>query len=311
MITRPDYALVAPTQLDKAFEDPNMVLDLVRRGSPYKTEDKVHRNPGVERTGGWFRNFWALGGKVVFDGAQEVFDNPIYVQAAADLFNAQVIRPLTMMTNLNLPMAGLPPHLDLPFFRGAMNREVPSWMLVPMGYSGLFHEWAVPIASALAWFYDGPGGEFEYWPDGVESPAQRFAPPFTNTAVIGDNEYTYHRVAAIGHPEDHVADDGLAYDATLALGDDDRWYVHEGDTERGSYGWGEVRLSILWKAFCFENDAEAAAFDDKTNDLTPAQVTELFHNDLNERGIGHVVPADPANDLTWKQLLADTYQPAI
>ena len=77
------------------------------------------------------------------------------------IFKAEVVRPVAMMTNLNLPMAGLPPHLDLPFFRGAMNREVPSWMLEPMGYSGLFQDWAVPVASAISWFYDGEGGEFE------------------------------------------------------------------------------------------------------------------------------------------------------
>ena len=96
------------------------------------------------------------------EDAAPLFENEIFIQAAKERFRAESVRPVAMMTNSNLPMAGLPPHLDLPFFRGAMNREVPAWMLVPMGYSGLFQEWAVPVASAVTWFYESEGGEFEY-----------------------------------------------------------------------------------------------------------------------------------------------------
>ncbi len=31
---------------------------------------------------------------------------------------------------------------------------------------------AVRVAGALTWFYDGTGGEYEYWPRGID-----FAPP--------------------------------------------------------------------------------------------------------------------------------------
>lgn len=301
---RPDTPLVRPTRLEPAFADPDHVRDLIRRGSPYLTEEKVHKHPGVTHTGGWFRNFWALGGKVVFDGADDVFHNPIYLDAARHLFGAAVVRPVAMMANLNLPMAGLPPHLDLPFFRGAMNREVPAWMLEPMGYSGLFQRWAVPVASAVAWFYDGEGGEFEFWPDGIDAPPRVERPPFRNEALMADNEYTYHRVGPLGRPDRYVAAGSVPYDAEL-VHDVGGWEVRDGDRVLGRYDEREVRLSVLWKAYCFRTDDEADAFDDRSDDLTPQLVQDIFLDDLRERG----VEARPSDELAWKATLLAAYPP--
>lgn len=306
-IVRPRKQLAAPKRLDRAFRDPDGLLDLVRRCAPYKTQEAVHRHPGVTRTGGWFRNFWALGGRVLIKGAEPFLYNPIFIKAARESFGAEIVRPVALMTNLNLPMAGLPPHLDLPFFRGAMNRELPAWMLVPMGYSGLFHDWAVPVASAITWYYDGAGGVFEYWPDGLDRPSRVERPPYFNRAVLADNEYMYHRVGEIGRPEAFVPDDGIPYDAELALVGTETWEVrHEGATLL-SYPWDEVRLSLLWKAYCFRSAEEAAAFDRQSDDLTPDLVTRLFCDDLIARGVAFRHPDDPFNDAAWKTLLEGTY----
>jgi hypothetical protein len=309
-ITRADVPLARPLRLARAFADPDAVVALIERGSPYRTEEAVHKHPGVKRTGGWFRNFWALGGKVVFDGAEPFFHNEIFLAAACELFDAAVVRPVAMMTNLNLPMAGLPPHLDLPFFRGAMNREVPSWMLEPMGYSGLFQEWAVPVASAITWFYDGEGGDFEYWPDGLDQPSRVECPPFSNVAVMADNEYTYHRVGPVGGPSDHVPGDGIPFAAELVLTDDRRWEVREAGAVLAAYDVADVRLSVLWKAYCFATEAEAAAYDDHSHDLTPELVTELFRDDLTSKGIAFAEPGDLWTDVAWRRTLQSAYPPS-
>lgn len=306
-IVRSDTALAAPTKLPVAFDAPARVVELIERGSPYRTEEAVHKHPGVTRTSGWFRNFWALGGKVVFDGAEPLFHNQHFIDAAKQSFGAEVIRPVAMMTNLNLPMAGYRPHLDLPFFRGAMNREVPAWMLAPMGYSGLFGNWAVPVASAITWFYDGVGGEFEYWPNGLSRPSKIERPPYSNMAVLADNEYMYHRVGSIGRADDHVPDDGVPFEAELALTDDRRWEVQVDGTTLSSYPYEHVRLSVLWKAYCFRDAAEAAAYDDKSDDLTPELVTEIFCRDLADRGASFAQPEDIFGDVVWKHTLEHEY----
>jgi len=307
LTTRPKHLLAPPQKLDPAYEDPAGVVDLIKKGSPYKTLSAVHRNVG-ETSGGWFRNFWALGGKVVFEGAEPFFYNERFIKAAKKSFNAEVIRPVAMMTNLNLPAEGLPAHQDLPFFRGAQNREVPSWMLEPMGYSGLFHNWAVPVASAICWFYDGEGGEFEYWPDGLGAPSKTERPPYSNCAVIADNEYMYHRVGSIGPEAEYHRYDDLGHDATLTLAEGNRWRVEDEGKSVADLDFGKVRLSVLWKGYCFKNEAEAEAYDDHSNDLNKDLIIDIFCEDLSARGINVSRPEDFWRDEAWKDVITRVYQ---
>ncbi len=305
-ITRPPTALVEPTLLDRAFEDPGAVITLIERGSPYKTLAAVHRDPPSTPATPWFRNFWALGGKVTFPGAETAFHNPLYLEAAREVFGAEVVVPLAMMTNLNLPGPAAPPHLDLPFFRGAHRREVPSWLLAPMGYSGLFHHWAIPVASVITWFYGGSGGEFEYWPDGLDAESVRVRDLAANQAVIADNEYTYHRVCEVGSPDDFLEHNRVPYGSMLQL-DGSEWRLTEDDRELGRYPKADVRLSVLWKAYCFSDQAEAEAFADDTDVLTPAQVVEIFQADLRHRGIRVEPPEDLAGEDPWGETIREIY----
>ncbi|MFT7687099.1 MAG: hypothetical protein ACI9FB_002451 [Candidatus Azotimanducaceae bacterium] len=302
--------LAPPISLEPAFDDLSGVMSILRSGNPYKTLSAVHKNTG-ETSAGWFRNFWALGGKVVLDGAEPYFNNPNFINAAKKSFNATVIRPVAMMTNLNLPAPGSPRHLDLPFFRGMQNREVPSWMLASMGYSGLFHEWAVPVASAITWFFDGPGGEFEYWPEGLEKPSRLEMPPFENRSLLADNEYMYHRVGELGHESKQSRYSDISYDAQLRLAagqeEDERWLVTLGDKVLYDFAYSEVRISILWKAFCFKDQAEAQSYDDHSHDLSVTQVVDLFTADLKKKQISVKVPDDLYTDTGWKAVIKSEY----
>jgi len=304
---RPSTQIAPPLRLERAFDDPDGVVELIHRGAPYKTIAAVQRQPDERNCGGWFRNFWALGGRVLFEGAEPFFHNPNFIEAAQRSFRAEVVRPWAMMTNLNLPAAGAPPHLDLPFFRGLNNREVPGWMLTPMGYSGLFQEWAIPVASAITWFYDGEGGEFEYWPDGLDAPSCTVAPPYSNTSVVADNEYMYHRVGATGAPAEYWAPDSVPYHARLGRDAAGDWELRDGERLVAQLPYRKLRLSVLWKAFCFETRAMAASYDDHSHDLDPAAVTRIFCEDLRRRDIAFSEPRDPFVDPAWRRLLFDVY----
>lgn len=304
---RPAVQIAPPVRLERAFDDPDAVRGLIHAGAPYRTIAAVHRQPGDGPCAPWFRNFWALGGKVVFPGAEPFFENPNFIAAARQSFRAEVIRPWTMMTNLNLPAAGAPPHLDLPFFRGLNNREVPGWMLTPMGYSGLFQPWAIPVASAITWFYEGEGGEFEYWPEGLDAASITVGPPYSNTSVVADNEYMYHRVGATGSPADYWPADSMPRTAVLARDAAGNWEVRNGDAVLARLPYAKVRLSVLWKAFCFETQEMADSYDDRSHDLTPSMVVEIFAEDLAQRGIRFTVPDEPATDPQWREVLFRTY----
>src|SRR5208283_1278431 len=76
----------------------------------------------------------------------------------------------------------------------------PLAFLVAMGQSGLFESWRVIQAGAVTWFYDGPGGSVEYWPEGLDGPMLTECPPFRNVAIMSDNDRIYHRIGRVGEP---------------------------------------------------------------------------------------------------------------
>jgi hypothetical protein len=69
-----------------------------------------------------------------------------------------------------------------------------------MGSSGLFEPWRIVEAGAVVWFYEGPGGAYDYWPEGLNGPMRSERPPLTNRAIVADNDRMYHRIGWIGQP---------------------------------------------------------------------------------------------------------------
>ncbi len=295
--------------LESAFDDPAEVLALIDEGAPYKSITAVQKEPEGTRAAPWFRNFWALGSKVIFPGAERVFENPNFIEAAKETFDAEVIVPLAMMTNLNPPAPAAPPHLDLPYFRGAHKREVPLWMLAPMGYSGLFQQWAIPVASAITWFYGGLGGAFEYWPEGLDAPSRVATGLSKNLGVIADNEYMYHRVRQIGDPADFLPGNQIPYEAMLGL-DGDEWQITVGEQILARYEKDRIRTSVLWKAYCFANEAQAEAFERGADALTPKMIVDIFQQDLRHRGIQIDPPETLEGQDRWSKIIRETYPPA-
>ncbi len=158
--------------------------------------------------------------------------------------------------NVNTATPAGAAHLDLPTFRGSHRWPPHVWLLMAMSYSGLFAEWMVPIASGLAWFYCGVGGNFEYWPDGPDRPSQREASPLWNVGQISDNEYMWHRVGAIGRPEDVPAPGVVRSESLLHHAGGAAWEIRDGDEVKLRTDLDQLRISLLWKAFVFR-DASA------------------------------------------------------
>ncbi len=298
--------MAPPRVIERAYADPDEVWALIEQGAPYKSITAVQKEPEGTPAAPWFRNFWALGGKVIFPGAENVFRNPVFIEAARETFAAEVVQPLAMMTNLNAPAPAAPPHLDLPFFRGAHKREVPLWMLAPMGYSGLFQHWAIPVASVITLFFDGEGGEFEYWPDGLAAPSRRAANLSSNQGVLADNEYMYHRVCQIGREDAFLPDNRIPFEAMLER-TEAGWQIVANGRVLAEYPAGGIRASVLWKAYCFRNQAEADAFTSGSDNLTPAQIVDLFQADLQRRGIRIDPPDDLEGKDHWSDVIRETY----
>jgi len=297
-----------PIRIKPAFDHPERVRDMFERYAPYRTlaayamdgvfrrnEARGEAKPSVPP---WFREEWADDGKPLVDGAEAILHNKRFVEAAKAFYGASVVRPEFVVVNVNAPMPAGATHVDVPSFRGATRRSYPSEFLVAMGRSGLFEGWRIVRAGVIAWFYEGAGGSFDYWPEGLDGPMLSEQGPFSNVALIADNDQMYHRIGPIGDPNpESYRVSPAAYIQPDGKGN---WTILENGEVRATYPSRAIRLSILWKG-------EVRDRDSSNDDLTLNRIMEIFTADLRHRSVDFQVPSDPRADTAWVRLLQRAY----
>lgn len=308
-----------PVIIDRVLEDRAIVRDLVARGGPYFTVQRYLANLDEMSTlsdagkrgkpdapmiiAPWFRGDWAYGAPKLA-GLEPFFENPCFIEAARTLVGGAIVVPHVVYVNLNPPMPQLDPgHTDVPAFRGIDRTSYPVWLLVAMMRSGLFDRYYVDLATAVAWYYEGDGGGFRYWPDGPDArPIDR--PCIDNSAVVGDNDRMFHCVLDIGAEKRLVR--GLTLESTFAL-EADTYVIRESGDVLARYPFEAVRLSVSWKAMVFADEAAHATYTEHTDDLTRADVERIFLDDLGRRGLDTTPPIDLLTDRRFIRLLNETY----
>jgi len=305
--------LATPVWVEPAYDDREAVRALVRDHSPYPLmmSSAGYGEMAGEFCAPWFRSHWALDGEAVDDAAHSLLHHDPFVDAAKRMLDADVVRPSTLLVNLMGPQPAGARHVDTPTFRGLKRSEVPVWLLVVMGSSGLFEEWRVHVAGALTWFYDRDDGAYEYWPQGVDAGAEFARGPFGNVALVADNDLMPHRVGEIGEPSEFASRIKVPDDAVISASDDGAWTIEGSSTGPQRVEDAHVRVSILWKALTFVDAADARRFDDHEGDLDVESIVRILRDDLAARGITVDEPDDPFTDPGWSQVLARTYIAAL
>jgi hypothetical protein len=303
---RAEAIQVAPLRIERVFDDPERVIARIEAGAPYPTLARFHGMGASDALYGgpvlpWFRSSFA---------DESFLNNPSWIDGARRAFGARIVRPRGCILNLQPAGPAGAAHLDLPVFRGSHRWPQHVWLLMSMSHSGLFAPWMVPIASGLAWFYRGEGGEFEYWADGPDRPPQRELAPLWNVGQVSDNEYMWHRVGAIGRPGEMLAPGLLRADDALHHVDGG-WEIRRADELVARYAADRLRISLLWKAYVFRDEPALASFENHDADLDLARVVEIFQRDLARRGIPCPEPSDPLSDRAWQQRIVASYPAAF
>ena len=60
---------------------------------------------------------------------------------------------------------------------------------------------------------------------------------------------------------------------------DERWRITKDDRDFGEFGRDDIRISISWKAECFHDAEDARVFDEHLDDISFAQVLDLWRAD--------------------------------
>ena len=298
--------LIQPMLIKPAFNDREQVRAMFKRHAPYRAlasyaPEGIKDEPREEAKRSvlpWFRGDWALGGKPLVEGVEAILYNRKFLEAARTMFGTSQIHPEFVAININGPMPAGATHIDNPSFYGATRVDYPLPFLRVMGFSGLFEPWRVVRASALSWFYEGSGGSFDYWPEGLDGPMRSEQPPFGNVALCADTDRTYHRIGPIGDP--NAASPHMSAAAQIHSNGDGNWLILENGEVRATYPSHAIRFSILWKA-------EVRARESKPDHLTLDRIMTIFTVDLHRRGVDFELPANPLADTSWILLLQRVY----
>jgi hypothetical protein len=249
----------------------------------------------------YFRETYAYGNEIAAAGIEVLYQNENLKEAAGKIFDLPIVEPAIVYANLLLPGQELAIHTDVPEFRG-MNRKIhPEWLLVVMHHSGLFDRWRMPIATAISWYQDAHGGAFAFYPEGADAAAQAH-PVHFNTAILIDSDSIFHGVDRVDELQGPMPlfRDGMR----LHPQGGGRWSVRAGEEEVGSYLWEEMRFSISWKAYCFEDEAASLRWREHREDLSLEGVLESLCEDLRARG--RLRTERPSN-RELAELLVDEY----
>jgi hypothetical protein len=236
-----------------------------------------------------FRSYWARAGAPLRDDAAWLLEYRRFAEAARTMFgDTATIRPDEIYVNAQVPQPVRPgsSHVDIPKFRGMGRREFPVWLLTTMRRSGLFERWRIPVATVVAWFYDGVGGTYTYWPDGPDGAPGQTRHPFANTGIAGENDTMFHRGDAVG-PTGSRAPGGLTLDSVLEPLDASasEWQVRDGVQVLGRYPRRDVRVVLSWSAEVCVDEAARRAVDEHLDDLGIDTVLTILAEDLGARGV--------------------------
>jgi hypothetical protein len=295
-----------PIRIEPAFDDREQIRPMFERNAPYRAiaayapegvKDETReeaRKPVLP----WFRGDWALDGEPLVEGAEAILHNRSFLEAARVTFGTALVYPEFVAVNINGPSPAGRTHIDNPSFYGATRVDYPLPFLRVMGSSRLFEPWRVSRASILSWFYQGSGGSFDYWPEGLDGQMLSEQPPFGNVALCADTDRMYHRIGPIGDGNAELPQ--MSASATIQPDGDANWTILENGEVRATYPSRAIRFSVLWKA-------EVRNREPQPDHLTLHRIMAIFIPDLRRRGIDFHVPSDPLSDTAWILMLQRTY----
>lgn len=301
--------LIKPIRIEPAFEDRGQIRAMFQRHAPYRAiaayapegiADKTKSAEAEPSVPPMFRGNWAVSGKALVDGADAILHNKYFLDVAKAHFGTMHVCPEFVVVNVNAPMPAGNTHVDVPSFYGATRENYPLPFLRVMGCSGLFEPWRVTRAGILSWFYDGVGGNFDYWPEGLEGPMLSERPPFGNTALLADNDRMYHRIGSIGNQIGDLPRMSAA--AHIAPDVGGNWIILDNGEIRATYPSHAIRFSVLWKA-------EIRNVDSNIDNLSLDRIMDVFTADLRGRSVDFHLPSDPLKDTAWILQLQQTYAP--
>jgi len=191
----------------------------------------------------------------------------------------QHIDPFQFNYIIQLPGQVVPMHIDGAYFWGATRHQFPQWLLAVMVGSGLFQDKFVNQVQVVGYLHEwdlsskkdgGDVGEFVYWKSNDNEPEVVLPTPRAGTAVDGSktvhaaNVYQQH----LSIPTIDKNNETLLVYKGDPEEDNGVWTLSSNGHFARNYTTSDLRISIVYRAFCFESEDESKKFRQDPTDKT-------------------------------------------
>jgi hypothetical protein len=213
---------------------------------------------------------------------------------------------------MQVPGQSVAEHIDAPYFWGATRFDFPQWLLAAMTFSGMWQDKFVHQIQTVAYLHewtDDREGDFVYWPQ--NAPKVETVPPTPRAGATVDGSKVIH-AASIYRSNERAP--FLAKDKknVLALADQatQSWVLSSDGVPVKNYTWDDLRVTLVYRARCFKDAAEAKKFHDlkDADKMKLSDVLDTFQKDMVKRGVlKSSKKEDRPAPLDFALLISDTY----
>ncbi len=201
----------------------------------------------------------------------------------------QTLDPFQFNFIIQVPGQTVALHVDGVYFWGATRFQFPQWLLAAMQFSGLFEDKFIDQVQVVGYIHDWEptadrAGRFVYW-DEDATPKEVPPTPLAGSGVDGSK--TVH-AARIYYPSRRPPIIDKSKRTSLVYRGGERWDVESGGQTLAQYTTDDLRISVVYRARCFADDAEAQRFyahlNDEEEHMDLDEVLGIFARDLVSRG---------------------------
>ena len=200
---------------------------------------------------------------------QRLFGSEKFLTAARGVCppNKQHLDPFQFNFIVQLPGQSVATHIDGVYFWGATRFHVPQWLLAAMKFSGLYEDRFVDQVQVVAYFHewephptDGSAGDFVYYAGDTRVPQSVKPVPRSGNCVDGSK--TVHAAAVYERGGREPPRLQKSQENKLVYLGDEQWELRADGVRNGAlYTTDDLRLSLVFRARCFEDAATAATFN--------------------------------------------------
>ena len=202
-----------------------------------------------------------------------------------------VLDPIQVSFLINIPGQEVATHYDIPWFEGGDRFNMPSWLLISMEKSGIYHDKRIPQVQGVAYLHqwcdiDQAEGGFFFYPHGPGG-VKVLVPALSNNAIILDGSKVAHATQTfrpkavnlflLDKNEDYLLKyNGLSWDLLNK----------RNNTFLRNYNDEDLRISLVWRQRCFESEEKKNNYH-KGIGITPFEpkkVIDELLDDLIKKG---------------------------